>query len=151
MTFEIVQGDLFDPDFEFDALAQGVNTYGVMGSGIALDFKHRWPEMYEDYHKKCITNRSILPGLLHIWDESEPVIYNLFSQTHPDRDGDYGLLEKSVWLMRQAAEHSDGRVWTVGLPWIGCGVGGLKKHNVEYILRHHLTASPVEFLLVEQE
>lgn len=153
MTFEIVKGDLFDPAFEFDSLAQGVNTYGVMGAGIAVPFRKRWPEMYEEYRKHCIENRAILPGLVHIWHDpadSVMTIYNLFSQIAPGKDGNYDLLSRATWLMRQDAEKSGWQNLRVGLPWIGCGIAGLEKHNVEYIFRHYLTASKVEFILVEQ-
>jgi hypothetical protein len=44
---------------------------------------------------------------------------------------------------------TDGK-YRVGLPWIGCGVGGLKRHNVEHLFRRLLTDSEVEFVLVEQ-
>lgn len=166
MTFEIIKGDLFDPTHDFDGLAQGVNTYGVMGAGIAVPFRTKWPEMYEDYKVLCEKWGSTLGGLIHIWDEDVTIeeihtpegvhgilttgttIYNLFSQIKPGADGDYELLKKATILMKQHAEQSS---YKVGLPWIGCGIAGLERHNVADIFEKVLGDSDVEFVLVEQD
>jgi O-acetyl-ADP-ribose deacetylase (regulator of RNase III) len=176
MTFEIIKGDLFDPAHKFNALAQGVNTKGVMGAGIAVAFRERFPAMYAEYQQWCSTYESVLPGLLHAFypqdggvHPSDPAVYNLFSQIHPGKDGSYELLERATFLMRIEAEDAltvflnyedglspesrdiiDGK-FRVGLPWIGCGIAGLAKHNVENIFRRYLSDSvDVEFVLVEQ-
>jgi O-acetyl-ADP-ribose deacetylase (regulator of RNase III) len=153
MTFQIIKGDLFDPSHQFDGLAQGVNCEGLMGAGIAVAFRERWPEMYKDYRKLCNEFRDIIPGILHtydIWihDGNGPVVYNLFSQVNPGRNGDYGLLKRATLLMRLEAESRAQN--KVGLPWIGCGIAGLEKHNVEHIFNRILGPSEVEFILVEQ-
>jgi O-acetyl-ADP-ribose deacetylase (regulator of RNase III) len=169
MTFSIQQGDLFDPELNFDALAQGVNTYGVMGAGIAVPFKEKYPEMYEDYKALCTKYGGTLAGLLHIWtpeitetlvhedeDGTEAVmldfgqtIYNLFSQIAPGRDGNYEYLMKAAIMMRQDAEAQC--FDRVGLPWIGCGIAGLEKHNVEHIFKTVLGDSDVDFILIQQQ
>lgn len=174
MTFSIVKGDLFDRQHNFNALAQGVNTRGIMGSGIAVAFSARFPEMYEGYKDECAKYSSLLPGLLHTWYDNSggaepdaPGVYNLFTQVHPgDGNASMELLERATYLMLVEAEDAlevfgsydrlegannltDGK-YRVGLPWIGCGVGGLKRHNVEHLFRRLLTDSEVEFVLVEQ-
>lgn len=169
MTFKIIEGDLFDPAHNFDALAQGVNCEGIMGGGIAVAFKTRYPAMHDEYVKLCDEFRDVLPGLLQTYEPPyvpvqttetnvygaqvkvgfpHPAIFNLFSQVQPGRDGDYGLLKKSAWLMRRQAEYS--AFDKVGLPWIGCGIAGLERHNVEHIFRRILGPSEVEFVLVQQ-
>lgn len=166
MTFEIIQGNLFDPTHNFDAYAQGVNCQGMMGAGIAVAFREKWPEMYEEYKELCGKYRHILPGLLHIYNPEAvedkmvdggftfihlvfpPTVYNLFSQNQPGRNGSYELLQKAAFLMLRDAEEQGFE--RVGLPWIGCGIAGLAKHNVEHILREILSDSEVEFVLVEQ-
>lgn len=177
MTFSIIQGDLFDPAHNFNAFAQGVNTKGIMGSGIAVEFRQRFPAMYEDYVNECSKYEAILPGLLHTFYSDEggalpedPAVYNLFSQVFPgEGNASYELLERATYLMKIEAEDAlqvfgdydeanggayeqnltDGK-YRVGLPWIGCGVGGLKKYNVEHMFRRFLSDSDVEFVLVER-
>jgi O-acetyl-ADP-ribose deacetylase (regulator of RNase III) len=47
----VVKGDLFQS--EAQTLVNTVNCVGVMGKGIALGFRKRFPEMYEDYVRRC--------------------------------------------------------------------------------------------------
>lgn len=169
MTFEIIKGDLFDPEHNFDALAQGVNTYGLMGAGIAVPFREKWPQMYEEYKALCTKHGAHLGGLVHIHNPepvhelgtsldfgNEPVmfidfgttIYNMFSQIAPGKDGRYPLLRQSAIMVRQDAENE--RFEKVGLPWIGCGIAGLERHNVQHIFETVFGDSEVQFILVEQ-
>jgi O-acetyl-ADP-ribose deacetylase (regulator of RNase III) len=157
MTFHIIEGDLFDPEHGFEGLAQGVNCEGIMGGGIAVAFRTRYPLMYESYKKLCDEYRDVIPGLLHtydVWGEEPerksdfPVIFNLFSQIQPGPDGQYALLKKAALLMRMEAESRN--ISRVGLPWIGCGIALLERHNVEHIFHRILGPSEVEFVLVQQ-
>lgn len=149
MSFEIVKGNLFDPNFDFEALAQGVNTWGVMGAGIAVPFRENWPEMYAEYRKICKRFGADLCGSAHIWwTDNHRVIYNLFSQKDPGPDGSYDYLRKATVQMVLHAEKE--KLRSVGLPWIGCGIAGLKHHNVKEIFEDILGPSFVDFTLVEQ-
>lgn len=167
MSFEILQGDLFVNDFNFDALAQGVNCQGIMGAGIAVEFKRRFPNMFLDYERRCKTYGDALGGLLHAyhpwfdakmelidgdWVEifnADPTIYSLFSQVMPGRNGDYRLLQQAAISMALDAERNE--IVNVGLPWIGCGIAGLERHNVAHILKQVFDPSPVHFVLVQQD
>ena len=51
MTLRFVTGDLLQADAE--ALVNAVNTDGVMGKGIALQFKRAFPEMFKAYAAAC--------------------------------------------------------------------------------------------------
>lgn len=172
MTFEIIKGDLFDPAHNFDALAQGVNTQGLMGAGIAVVFRNRDEAMYQSYRSLCDKFGEALAGLVHtfvpdlvlkkgpMYDKKDgtissfssyyepPVIYNMFSQVMPGKNGDYRLLQQAAITVLMNAE-ADGYN-RVGLPWIGCGIAGLEKHNVEHIFRKVFSESHVKFVLVEQ-
>ena len=44
------------------ALVNTVNTVGVMGKGIAIEFKERFPEMFEDYVQRC-QRKEVKPGV----------------------------------------------------------------------------------------
>lgn len=48
---ELVTGNLLEADTE--ALVNAVNTEGVMGKGIALQFKKKYPDMFGDYQRAC--------------------------------------------------------------------------------------------------
>lgn len=47
----VLIGDMFDS--EAQTLVNTVNCVGIMGKGIALEFKKRYPDMFEDYAKRC--------------------------------------------------------------------------------------------------
>lgn len=150
MTFEIVQGDLFDPAFEFDALAQGVNCKGLMGAGIAVRFREESPAMYKEYKDLCDRWGDDIAGMFHFYRRfDKPSVYNLFTQIWYGKNGDYALVNRSAMLMRFHAESLD-NMGRIGLPWIGCGIAGLEKHNVKAIYENVLGDSLVEFTLVEQ-
>lgn len=164
MSFEILEGDLFTNDFNFDALAQGVNTTGIMGGGVAVEFKRRWPMMFDEYERICDTHGSALAGLMHacrayqsafevdgeLFYTNGPDIYNLFTQILPGKgNADLRFLQSSAIAMTLDAEEQGHA--NVGLPWIGCGIGGLDRWNVEHILAKVFEPSPVHFVLVQKD
>ncbi|MGE5573364.1 MAG: macro domain-containing protein [Bacteroidota bacterium] len=71
---QLVKGNLFDSQAQ--TLVNTVNCVGVMGKGIALEFKKRFPEMYDDYARRCaagevrlgqpyLFRRPVLPWILN--------------------------------------------------------------------------------------
>lgn len=171
MTFKIIEGDLFDPTHDFTSLAQGTNCRGVMGAGIAVPFKTRYPDMFEDYEALCLKASHLLPGTAQVWltqvgDPRRDVI-NVFSQYNPGRGNasiDYlerGLhsMEQQLNLLTNSAEDILGAAFpgvdtrtpfNVGLPLIGGGIGGLERHNIIHIMESVLSDSEHEYTLVEQ-
>ena len=61
---EFKQGNLLEADTE--ALVNTVNTEGVMGKGLALQFKKVFPEMFEEYKKAC-KNGEVTIGKMNIF------------------------------------------------------------------------------------
>ena len=62
---ELVQGNLLEADA--DALVNTVNTVGVMGKGIALQFKKAFPENFKAYRRAC-DRGEMQPGKLLLFD-----------------------------------------------------------------------------------
>jgi O-acetyl-ADP-ribose deacetylase (regulator of RNase III) len=126
------QGDMFTSDAP--ALAHGVNIYGRMGAGIALQFRNRYPVMYDDYLVAC-QNNDLEPGGLWGWidPDTQKMIYNVASQESPGRDA------KIEWLasgLNAALDHADKmRYNKVAVPMIGTGIGGLPWPLVEAFMR----------------
>lgn len=155
MTLTIIKGDLFDPAHKFDTLAQGVNCQGVMGAGIAVPFRLRWPTMYVEYMEECARFPTLVPGTTLVHDvrpESDATevrqIHNMFTQVMPGRSADYALLQTAAYsLLKQLPKDT---IFKVGLPWIGCGIGELERHNVQHLLEQIWSSSKHEFTIVEQ-
>lgn len=65
----ICKGDLFESKAQ--VLVNPVNLNGVMGKGLALEFKKRYPEMFKQYRELC-KNRNFLPGQLWLYKGANP-------------------------------------------------------------------------------
>lgn len=63
----LVEGNILEADAE--ALVNTVNTVGVMGKGIALQFKMAFPAMYRAYEAVCKAGE-LEPGRVHVHDLS---------------------------------------------------------------------------------
>src|SRR5437867_4467429 len=61
---EFTKGDMFK--VPVDARVNTVNCVGVMGAGVALAFKNRYPDMFKDYQDACKDGR-VRPGAMHVW------------------------------------------------------------------------------------
>lgn len=151
MTVDFAKGDLFDPNFGFEAICHGVNCKGVMGSGIAVAFKGLYPEMFKAYRDMCLQG-FLLPGMVMPWktgNDNPKVVYNIASQYNPGPDGNYGALEVGLrWVDFHARTH---KIESVGLPEIGCGIAGLDWNLVKYMADEMLGSSPVNYTFVTWE
>ena len=58
------EGNSFDVDA--DVRVNTVNCVGVMGTGVALAFRKRYPKMFADYRDACHAGL-VRPGLMHVW------------------------------------------------------------------------------------
>ena len=75
MSVDVVVGDLFESDAQ--TLTNAVNTVGVMGKGIALGFRRKFPDMYGDYVSRCRKGEVKL---------GEPYLFRVSGNYHPGRD-----------------------------------------------------------------
>lgn len=121
---EVRQGDLFDTRAE--ALVNTVNCEGVMGRGIALQFKRRFPKNYEAYAKAC-KRGEVVPGRVFVFETGELMgprfILNFPTKRHwrmasRMEDIEAGLRD----LVRVIRGHE---IASVAIPPLGCGLGGL--------------------------
>jgi O-acetyl-ADP-ribose deacetylase (regulator of RNase III) len=64
----VKKGDIFESDCE--AITNAVNCIGVMGAGLALQFKKKFPAMFKEYKKLC-NSKHLRPGSMYIWKNPE--------------------------------------------------------------------------------
>lgn len=126
MTVTQHLGSLFDSGE--DAIGHGVNVYGVMGAGIAVVFKRDYPQMFDYYAATC-AERALTPGHVLYWnEEGKPSVYNIASQDAPGANASMEWLESG--LARALAHAKAQGLASIGLPRIGCGIGGLTWEEV---------------------
>lgn len=138
---EMTTGNLLDADVE--ALVNTVNTVGVMGKGIALQFKRKFPENFRVYAAAC-KRGEVEPGrmlVVEIAREGNPhFIINFPTKRHwrsPSRLEDVrDGLEALVGEIRERGIRS------VAIPPLGCGSGGLDWADVEPLVRNALAKVP---------
>jgi len=138
-------GNLFEAE-DLDAIGHGVNCRGVMGAGIAREFALRWPTLKRGY-VTMVEDELLYPGDCWAWNQtpSYKMIYNLASQERPGPDAKLRWVAQSVAKMLQHAE--DNGIQRIGLPQIGCGIGGLEWVEVRMILELLANESSVELIV----
>lgn len=146
---EFVAGDFFD--YVADIRVNTVNCVGVMGAGVALLFKDRFPDMFIDYFKAC-ENKEIKPGKPHVWHDnnmfSKTTIINFPTKIHWENPSEYEFVEKGlVWLKEYLInkEYS-----TVTLPALGCGHGGLDWNVVKELIIKYLGDVKAKILVLNR-
>lgn len=124
-------GDLFTTTAA--GIGHGVNVDGLMGAGVAVEFRRRWPAMFAEYETLCREGR-LLPGSCMAWERPEGGwVYNLASQDRPGRHARLDWLHDAALA---ALSHADENgVDTIALPQIGCGIGGLAWADVHAVLQ----------------
>lgn len=134
MTVKIVTGDLFENKVGAQALAHGVNCDGVMGAGIAADFKDRYISMWKSYQHWIAVG--IQPGFAYLsWAEevgSKMRIFCLTTQDKPGPHAKYEFVRSALKDMRKQAKNAD--IESIALPKIACGIGGLNTESVLKII-----------------
>ncbi len=133
MTIEIVSGDLLDAfdNATVDSIAHCVNTRGVMGAGLALQIKKKYPNVFNAYSKMCVqeTDRTFLLGkaqkVISSYLHPDKAIFNLFGQLDvglSQRQVNYGAIGLCLQNMRQQIHEPD---TVIGFPYLMCcGLAG---------------------------
>jgi len=126
---EYTRGDILCEDAE--ALVNTVNCVGVMGRGIALQFKERFPGNFTAYAKAC-QRGEVQPGRMFVYETGQLIspryIINFPTKRHwrgPSQlaDIDAGLLA----LVREVEER---QIKSIAVPPLGSGLGGLEWDTV---------------------
>jgi O-acetyl-ADP-ribose deacetylase (regulator of RNase III)/uncharacterized protein YwgA len=127
-------GDIFES--EAQTLVNTVNCVGVMGKGIALEFRKRFPEMHEDYVQRCQAGQVRL-GRPYLYKTlTTPWILNFPTKDHWRS---VARLQDIVQGLQFVGQHC--REWgiaSLAVPPLGCGEGQLEWRVVGPTLYRHL-------------
>jgi O-acetyl-ADP-ribose deacetylase (regulator of RNase III) len=131
---ELKQGNLLEADAE--ALVNTVNTQGVMGKGVALQFKKAFPEMYEDYKKAC-EKGTVSIGKMHVFRQNslmEPkYIINFPTKTDWREPSKIEYIKQGVQELINVIKTLE--IHSIAIPPLGCGQGGLKWNDVYPVIQ----------------
>jgi len=139
-VIRFLRGNLFDSDAE--ALVNTVNTHGVMGKGIALEFKKRFPANYEFYRQACEQGQVQIGKMLVFPTQSLQPQYIINFPTKQHWRGRSKLeyiqrgLQDLVCVVQQQGIRS------IALPPLGCGHGGLRWEQVKPLIEQAFASLP---------
>jgi O-acetyl-ADP-ribose deacetylase (regulator of RNase III) len=134
MITYIKDKDIFESDCE--VITNPVNCVGVMGGGLALAFKNKFPKMYLKYKEMC-ANREIIPGKVYLVEGDEKHKVLLF----PTKDH-YKYLSRYKYitggLRSLVRQYKDWGIRSIAIPALGCGLGGLDWEDVNSAIEYEL-------------
>lgn len=146
---EITQGDILKAEAE--ALVNTVNCVGVMGRGIALQFRKAFPENFKAYKAAC-DRKELWMGKVFVYDLgrlSNPRCVINFP-TKRDWRGKSRLEDVEAGLKSLAEEVCKWNIKSIAIPPLGCGLGGLNWHEVRPMIERIFGSLPdVHVLLFE--
>lgn len=138
---EYETGDILEADVQ--ALVNTVNCVGVMGKGIALQFKLKFPENFRAYEKVC-NQDELEPGRVFVFDRGElfegdqgpQYIINFPTKTHWRKPSKLEYIEQGMDALVEEVQQR--KIESIAIPPLGCGNGGLDWEDVEAIIERHM-------------
>lgn len=133
-----IKGNLLDAKTQ--ALVNTVNTVGVMGKGIALQFKETFPENYkiyvDAYKKDLLKPGKLLVTKEHLID-GDKIIINFPTKTEWYLKSKYEYVEKGLKELVKVI--SEENIKSIAIPPLGCGNGGLDWDKVKILMEKYLS------------
>lgn len=137
---KILIGNLFES--KMHTLVNTVNCVGVMGKGVALEFKKRYPKMYEEYSSLC-EQKYIHPGIPYYYTDLTGTSILLFPTKDHWRSP--SRIEYIINGLKWFADHfQELGIKSIAFPPLGCGNGGLSWETVGPIMYRELSKLPIE-------
>jgi len=134
-------GNLLDSSMQ--CLVNPVNTVGVMGAGLAKQFKHVYPHMFETYTRKCKTGALKTGRIMFYRAHEDPHIICLFpTKEHWRSPAKIEHIEDG--LKAFVKYYAEWNITSVAFPKLGCGLGGLDwEHHVQPLMSRYLGELPI--------
>lgn len=135
-----VAGNLFTSPAQ--VLVNTVNTQGVMGKGIALQFRQAFPDMFKDYQEFCERGK-IDVGVLWIYKTSHKWILNFPTKKHWRNPSRADYIETG--LKKLSERFNELGIYSIAFPALGCGNGELNwESTVKPLMERYLNKIPAD-------
>jgi O-acetyl-ADP-ribose deacetylase (regulator of RNase III) len=145
-----VKVDLLEDSAE--ALVNTVNTVGVMGKGIALQFKKRYPAMFHHYRTACARGK-VKIGKMFVYEHHDlngkRIIINFPTKIHWQESSAYKFIIAGLMDLVDVIVKRD--IKSIAIPPLGCGNGNLMWVNVKKMMEEQLSAMPIDIRIYEPE
>jgi O-acetyl-ADP-ribose deacetylase (regulator of RNase III) len=138
-----VKGSLFHSPAQ--VLVNTVNTVGVMGKGVALEFKRLFPEMYNEYHALCENNKFKV-GMLWLYKSPNKWVLNFPTKKHWRNPSRVEYIEDG--LKKFVSTYEQMGIQSIAFPPLGCGNGQLDfEIQVQPLMEKYLRRLPIEVFI----
>lgn len=134
-----IEGDIFSSPAQ--VLVNTVNTVGVMGKGIALEYKKRYPEMFNQYKLQCDRHKLVV-GKLILWYGIDHWILQFPTKEHWRNPSKLEYIERG--LMTFVNKYADYNISSIAFPKLGCGNGELDWNQVKPLMEKYLKNLPID-------
>lgn len=142
-----VKGNLFQSPAQ--VLVNTVNTVGVMGKGVALEFKRLFPEMYQQYRDLCEQGKFHV-GMLWLYKSPQKWVLNFPTKRHWRSPSRVEYIEAGLRKFTQV--YSDWGIHSIAFPPLGCGNGQLDfKTQVQPLMEKYLKPLPIDVFIYPQK
>ncbi len=138
-------------DSEAQALVNTVNTMGIMGKGIALQFKKAYPNNYKSYERAC-KNEGVEVGKMFVTldrntTSDEKTIINFPTKKNWRRPSEYKYIEDGLDNLIEVINAR--KIKSIAMPPLGAGNGGLSWENVKKLIEHKLGHLDIDIYVYE--
>lgn len=133
MPLYYVFGDIFTSLAQ--VLVNPVNCEGVMGKGLALEFKRRWPSMFAEYQQVCKTGECRIGRPWICWG-TRPIIVCFPTKDSWRSPSQLSYIEDGLQVMTSFIPHS---IHSMAFPKLGVGNGGLTWEEVQPVIEKYLS------------
>ena len=136
---DYIEGNIFDSPAQ--VIVNTVNTVGVMGKGIALAFKQRYPEMFQRYKTTC-EKHLLTIGKLMLFYEADHWLLLFPTKENWRNPSKLEYIEKG--LMKFVSTYAEKGINSIAFPRLGCGNGELNWNDVKPLMEKYLKPLPID-------
>lgn len=138
MSIKYVSGDIFD--CEAEAIVNTINCVGVMGRGLALQFKNKYPENFQAYQQACKLG-GVQTGKMFVFQNNQPssprYIINFPTKEHWRNNSKIEYIETGLQDLISVIQQN--HIQSIAIPPLGAGLGGLDWQLVKQKIEHSLS------------
>ena len=148
MSLEIIKGNLFTSKCQ--TLVNTVNCVGIMGAGIALEFRLRYPTMYARYVELC-ASKLIDIGKLWLYKSEQHWVLNFPTKKHWKKPSEAKFLE--LGLQKFVDTYIEKGITSIAFPLLGAQNGGIPEDESLEIMKKYLSQCdlPVEIYIYDAD
>lgn len=138
---ELARGDILKDESE--AIVNTVNCVGVMGRGIALQFKNAWPDNFKAYEAAC-KREEVQPGRMFVFDTGRLTLPRFIINFPTKRHwrGKSRIHDIEIGLTALVAVINERGIQSIAIPPLGSGLGGLEWSEVRPRIESALAELP---------